>query len=87
MHIVGNMSDCTSAVQDSCAIFSVYQIGLAQLGVRAWAEGVESDAICSDVVSRIGLQETMLDELGCDKVYFDIPSTNSLSLESLMNAF
>ena len=68
----------------------MYQVGLAQLSGRVWAAHVEFKSNCSDGVSRASLEDPLLDEVGCDKVYFVIPPVDDLYmllLEALIGAF
>ena len=51
---------------------------------------IRSESNCSDGVARVGLEDPLLDTLGCDKIYFEIPPVNNLytlPLEDLMTAF
>ena len=92
MHFVDNTSALagfikgTSAVEDSCAIFSIYHILLARLGVRHWAEHVESEGNCSDGPSRCNgdiekLARTMC--INCTRIIAIVPPIAGLAGEPL----
>ena len=91
LHFVDNTSALagfisgTSAVEDSCAIFSIYNILLARFGVRHWAEHVESAGNCSDGPSRCdGLIESAeLEGIDCTRISAVVPCIAGLAAEPL----
>jgi hypothetical protein len=91
MHFVDNTSALagfikgTSKVEDSCAIFSIYHILLARLGVRHWAEHVESEGNCSDGPSRCNgdIEQAAMEGIDCLRIIATVPPIEGLAAEPL----
>ena len=97
LHFVDNTSALAGFIkgaggpEDSCAIFSIYHILAAELGLRIWAEHVEGDGNCADPPSRGGVDlEKLVANLGADfaeKAVPDIADLYSAPLLLLLHAF